>query len=49
MGVITDGQLWTPETWEPSLQSLYAWGPDVPSSMLPSDDLADLMAASHQG
>jgi len=48
MDTITDDQLWTPGTWEPSLSSLYAWGPDVPPSMLQPDDLADLMAASHQ-
>ena len=48
MDMITDDQLWTPGTWEPSLQALYAWGPDVPPSMLAPDDLADLMAASHQ-
>jgi catechol 2,3-dioxygenase-like lactoylglutathione lyase family enzyme len=47
MDIITDDQLWTPETWEPSLRSLYAWGPDVPPSMLAPEDLADLMAASH--
>jgi catechol 2,3-dioxygenase-like lactoylglutathione lyase family enzyme len=48
MDTITDDQLWTPGTWEPSLRALYAWGPDVPPSMLEPDDLADLMAASHQ-
>jgi catechol 2,3-dioxygenase-like lactoylglutathione lyase family enzyme len=48
MDTITDDQLWTPGTWEPSLRALYAWGPDVPPSMLAPDDLADLMAASHQ-
>jgi catechol 2,3-dioxygenase-like lactoylglutathione lyase family enzyme len=48
MDNITDDQLWTPGTWEPSLRALYAWGPDVPPSMLEPDDLADLMAASHQ-
>jgi catechol 2,3-dioxygenase-like lactoylglutathione lyase family enzyme len=48
MDTITDDQLWTPGTWEPSLQALYAWGPHVPPSMLAPDDLADLMAASHQ-
>ena len=48
MDTITDDQLWKPETWEPSLRALYAWGPDVPPSMLEPDDLADLMAASHQ-
>jgi hypothetical protein len=31
---ITDDKLWTPGTWEPSLQALYARGPDVPASML---------------
>ncbi len=49
MDTITDDQLWTPGTWEPSLRALYAWGPDVPPSMLEPEDLADLMAASHQG
>jgi catechol 2,3-dioxygenase-like lactoylglutathione lyase family enzyme len=49
MDTITDDQLWEPGTWEPSLRALYAWGPDVPPSMLEPDDLADLMAASHQG
>jgi catechol 2,3-dioxygenase-like lactoylglutathione lyase family enzyme len=47
MDTITDDQLWTPGLWEPSLQALYAWGPDVPPSMLVPDDLADLMMASH--
>ena len=49
MDTITDDRLWTPGTWEPSLQALYAWGPDVPPSMLTPDDLAELMAASHRG
>jgi catechol 2,3-dioxygenase-like lactoylglutathione lyase family enzyme len=49
MDTITDDQLWTPGTWEPSLGALYAWGPDVPPSMLEPEDLADLMAATHQG
>ena len=49
MDTITDDQIWKPGTWEPSLRALYAWGPDVPPSMLEPDDLADLMAASHQG
>jgi catechol 2,3-dioxygenase-like lactoylglutathione lyase family enzyme len=49
MDTITDDQLWEPGTWEPSLRALYAWGPDVPPSMLEPDDLAELMAASHQG
>jgi catechol 2,3-dioxygenase-like lactoylglutathione lyase family enzyme len=48
MDTITDDQLWTPGTWEPSLRALYAWGPDVPPSMLEPDDLADLMASSHR-
>jgi catechol 2,3-dioxygenase-like lactoylglutathione lyase family enzyme len=48
MDTITDDQLWTPGTWEPSLRALYTWGPDVPPSMLEPADLADLMAASHQ-
>jgi len=48
MDTITDDQLWTPGTWEPSLRSLYAWGPDVPPSMLEPEDLAELMASSHQ-
>lgn len=49
MDTITDDQMWTPGTWEPSLRALYAWGPDVPPSMLEPEDLADLMAATHQG
>jgi catechol 2,3-dioxygenase-like lactoylglutathione lyase family enzyme len=49
MDTITDDQLWTPGTWDPSLGALYAWGPDVPPSMLEPEDLADLMAATHQG
>ncbi len=49
MDTITDDQLWKPGTWEPSLRALYAWGPDVPPSMLQPDDLADLMASSHRG
>ena len=49
MDSITDDQLWTPGMWEPSLRALYAWGPDVPPSMLEPDDLADLMATSHPG
>jgi catechol 2,3-dioxygenase-like lactoylglutathione lyase family enzyme len=48
MDTITDDQLWTPGTWEPSLRALYTWGPDVPPSMLEPDDLAELMAASHE-
>jgi catechol 2,3-dioxygenase-like lactoylglutathione lyase family enzyme len=48
MDSITDDQLWTPGMWEPSLRALYAWGPDVPPSMLEPDDLAELMANSHQ-
>jgi catechol 2,3-dioxygenase-like lactoylglutathione lyase family enzyme len=48
MDAITDDQLWKPGTWEPSLHALYAWGPDVPPSMLEPDDLADLMATSHR-
>ena len=47
MDTITDDQLWTPGTWKPTLRALYAWGPDVPPSMLQPDDLADLMATSH--
>jgi catechol 2,3-dioxygenase-like lactoylglutathione lyase family enzyme len=43
LDTITDDELWTPGVWEPSLRSLYAWGPDVPPSMLEPDDLADLM------
>ena len=49
MDSITEDQLWTPGIWEPSLRALCAWGPDVPPSMLEPDDLADLMASSHQG
>jgi catechol 2,3-dioxygenase-like lactoylglutathione lyase family enzyme len=48
MDSITDDQLWTPGMWEPSLRALYSWGPDVPPSMLEPDDLAELMATSHQ-
>lgn len=44
LDVITDDQLWTPGTWEPSLRALYAWGPDAPHSMLEPEDLAELMA-----
>jgi catechol 2,3-dioxygenase-like lactoylglutathione lyase family enzyme len=47
MDSITDDQLWSPGMWEPSLRALYAWGPDVPPSMLEPDDLAELMASSH--
>lgn len=47
MDTITDDQLWTPGMWEPSLRALYAWGPDVPPSMLEPEDLAHLMATSH--
>jgi catechol 2,3-dioxygenase-like lactoylglutathione lyase family enzyme len=49
MDTITDDQLWTPGEWEPSLRALYAWGSDVPPSMLEPEDLADLMAATHLG
>ncbi len=49
MDVITEDQLWAPGMWEPSLRALYAWGPDVPPSMLAPDDLAELMATSHHG
>jgi catechol 2,3-dioxygenase-like lactoylglutathione lyase family enzyme len=49
MDTITDDQLWTPGTWEPSLRALYAWGPALPPSFLEPDDLAELMAASHRG
>jgi catechol 2,3-dioxygenase-like lactoylglutathione lyase family enzyme len=42
MDTITDDELWTPGNWEPSLRSLFAWGPDVPPSMLEPDDLRDL-------
>jgi len=49
MDTITEDQSWTPGTWEPSLRALYAWGPDVPASMLEPEDLADLMAAAHHG
>jgi catechol 2,3-dioxygenase-like lactoylglutathione lyase family enzyme len=48
MDTIIDGQVWTPGSWEPSLHALYAWGPDVPPSMLEPEDLGELMAASHQ-
>jgi catechol 2,3-dioxygenase-like lactoylglutathione lyase family enzyme len=48
LDIITDDQIWTPGTWEPLLRSLYAWGPEVPPSMLEPDDLADLMASAHQ-
>jgi catechol 2,3-dioxygenase-like lactoylglutathione lyase family enzyme len=48
MDTITDDQLWKPGTWDPSLGALYAWGPDVPPSMLTPDDLANLMVASHR-
>lgn len=48
MDAIIDDQVWTPGTFEPSLRSLYAWGPEVPASMLAPEDLADLMAHSHK-
>ena len=48
MDTITDDQLWTPGMWEPSLRALYAWGPDVPPSMLEPDDLGHLMTWSHR-
>jgi catechol 2,3-dioxygenase-like lactoylglutathione lyase family enzyme len=48
MDCINDDQLWTPGMWEPSLRALYAWGSDVPPSMLEPDDLADLMANMHR-
>jgi len=48
MDTITDDQIWTPGTWEPSLRALYSWGPDVPPSMLEPEDLADLMASAHR-
>jgi catechol 2,3-dioxygenase-like lactoylglutathione lyase family enzyme len=44
LDIITDDQRWTPGAWEPSLRALYAWGPDVPPSMLEPEDLAELMA-----
>ncbi len=44
MDVITDGEIWTPGSWEPTLCALYAWGPDIPPSMLEPEDLAQLMA-----
>ena len=44
MDVITDGEIWTPGSWEQTLRALYAWGPDVPPSMLEPEDLAHLMA-----
>lgn len=47
MDVIVDDQLWQPGQWEPSLRALYAWGPDVPPSMLAPDDLAELMVGAH--
>jgi catechol 2,3-dioxygenase-like lactoylglutathione lyase family enzyme len=49
LDIIMDDQLWSPGTWEPSLRALYAWGPDVPPSMLEPEDLADLMAHAHRG
>jgi hypothetical protein len=47
MDTIIDDQLWKPGTFEPSLRTLYAWGPDVPASMLEPEDLAELMTTSH--
>jgi hypothetical protein len=41
---ITDDQLWTAGTREPSLQAFCAWRPDMPPSLLTRDDLAALMA-----
>jgi catechol 2,3-dioxygenase-like lactoylglutathione lyase family enzyme len=49
MDTITDDQIWKPGTWEPSLRSLYAWGPDVPPSMLEPEDLSELMVNAHRG
>jgi hypothetical protein len=44
MDVITDGEIWTPGSREPALRALYAWGPDIPPSMLEPEVLAHLMA-----
>jgi catechol 2,3-dioxygenase-like lactoylglutathione lyase family enzyme len=47
MDCIIDDQLWDPEVWN-DIRALYSWGPPVPGSFLAPDDLAELMAASHQ-
>jgi catechol 2,3-dioxygenase-like lactoylglutathione lyase family enzyme len=47
MDCIIDDQLWDPEVWN-DIRALYRWGPQVPGSFLAPDDLAELMAASHQ-
>ena len=44
---IIDDQLWDPRVWD-DIKALYSWGPPVPESFLAPDDLAALMAASHQ-
>jgi catechol 2,3-dioxygenase-like lactoylglutathione lyase family enzyme len=46
MDCIVDDQLWSPEVWN-DIRALYSWGPPVPGSFLAPDDLAELMAASH--
>jgi len=43
---IVDDQLWTPGVWD-GIKSLYNWGPPVPASFIAPDDLAELMAGSH--
>jgi catechol 2,3-dioxygenase-like lactoylglutathione lyase family enzyme len=47
MDCIIDDQLWSPEVWN-DIRALYSWGPPVPGSFLAPDDLAELMAGSHQ-
>jgi catechol 2,3-dioxygenase-like lactoylglutathione lyase family enzyme len=44
---IIDDQLWDPGVWD-DIRALYSWGPPVPEAFLAPDDLAELMAASHQ-
>ncbi|MTD56495.1 VOC family protein [Amycolatopsis pithecellobii] len=45
---ILDDQLWEPAVVAGE-KSLYAWGPPPPPSFLAPEDLADLMADSHDG
>jgi catechol 2,3-dioxygenase-like lactoylglutathione lyase family enzyme len=46
MDCIIDDQLWDPGVWT-DIRALYNWGPPVPEAFLAPDDLAELMAASH--
>jgi catechol 2,3-dioxygenase-like lactoylglutathione lyase family enzyme len=47
MDCIIDDQLWDPGVWT-DIRALYSWGPPVPEAFLAPEDLAGLMAASHQ-